>query len=64
MKAAAAPGAIGIAAERVAEEGFDAVMKNRPLSVPGLSYKAIAALTRTGQAFTARMIAAEALSRT
>jgi hypothetical protein len=27
-------------------------------------YHAIAALTRTGQAFTARMIAAEALSRT
>jgi hypothetical protein len=35
-----------LSAEHVAWEGFDAVMKNRPLSVPGLSYKAIAALTR------------------
>jgi short-subunit dehydrogenase len=40
------PKALWLSAGRVAWEGFDAVMKNKPLSVPGLSYKAIAALTR------------------
>ncbi len=40
------PRALWLSAERVAEEGFEAVMRNRPLSVPGAPYKAIAALAR------------------
>jgi len=40
------PKTLWLLPERVAEEGFEAVMKNRPLSVPGASYKAIAAFAR------------------
>jgi hypothetical protein len=40
------PKALWLSAERVAAEGYRAVMKNRPLSVPGLPYQAITALVR------------------
>jgi short-subunit dehydrogenase len=40
------PRSLWLSAEHVAEEGFAAVMHNRPLSVPGASYKAITAFAR------------------
>jgi short-subunit dehydrogenase len=40
------PGFLWLSADRVAAEGYDAVMRNRPIAVPGLQYKAIAALMR------------------
>jgi short-subunit dehydrogenase len=35
-----------LSAERVAEAGYEAVMKNRAISIPGAQYKLIAALVR------------------
>jgi short-subunit dehydrogenase len=40
------PKTMWLSAKRVAEEGFDAVMKNRPLAVPGAHYKAISVFAR------------------
>jgi len=40
------PKLMWLSAERVALEGYQAVMKNRPLSIPGAQYKAITALVR------------------
>jgi short-subunit dehydrogenase len=40
------PGLMWLSADRVAREGYQAVMKNRAVCVPGLQYKAITALTR------------------
>jgi short-subunit dehydrogenase len=35
-----------LSAERVASEGYQAVMKNRPISIPGAQYKTITTLVR------------------
>lgn len=40
------PKMMWLAADRVAREGYDAVMKNRAVCVPGAQYKTIVALTR------------------
>lgn len=40
------PKMMWLSAERVAREGYDAVMKNRAVCVPGAQYKAIVALAR------------------
>jgi uncharacterized protein len=40
------PRALWLAADEVAEAGYAAVMKNRPISIPGAPYKAIVALVR------------------
>jgi short-subunit dehydrogenase len=40
------PKLLWLSAERVASEGYQAVMKNRPISIPGAQYKAITALVR------------------
>jgi uncharacterized protein len=40
------PGVMWLSADRVAEAGYEAVMKNRPVCVPGVQYKAITALAR------------------
>jgi hypothetical protein len=40
------PKMLWLSADRVATEGYDAVMKNRPICVPGAQYKAITALVR------------------
>jgi short-subunit dehydrogenase len=40
------PRLMWLTAERVAREGYEAVMKNQPLSIPGVPYKAIVALVK------------------
>jgi short-subunit dehydrogenase len=40
------PKMMWLSADRVARQGFGAVMRNRPICVPGSQYKAIAALAR------------------
>jgi short-subunit dehydrogenase len=40
------PKFLWLSAERVAKEGYKAVMKNKPLCVPGAQYKAITAIAR------------------
>jgi len=40
------PKLMWLSAERVAEAGYEAVMKNRPISIPGAQYKLITALVR------------------
>jgi len=40
------PKILWLSAERVASEGYDMVMKNRPICVPGAQYKAITTLVR------------------
>ena len=40
------PKAMWLAADRVAREGYDAVMRNRAISIPGAQYKTITALAR------------------
>jgi short-subunit dehydrogenase len=40
------PKMMWLSAARVAGEGYEAVMKNRPLCIPGVQYKAITALAR------------------
>jgi hypothetical protein len=40
------PKFLWLSAERVAEDGYDGVMRNCPIVVPGLQYKAIATLAR------------------
>ena len=40
------PGMMWLSADRVAREGYDAVMKNRAVCVPGPQYKTIVALAR------------------
>jgi uncharacterized protein len=40
------PAFLWLRSERVAADGYDALMKNRPLSIPGVQYQAITALAR------------------
>jgi short-subunit dehydrogenase len=40
------PGFMWLTAERVAQEGYRAVMRNDPICVPGMQYKVISALVR------------------
>jgi short-subunit dehydrogenase len=40
------PAMMWLSAERVAREGYEAVMKNRAVCVPGVQYKTITALAR------------------